>query len=242
MPRGPRSADVTPTIRAPSPRRSPDRDRFCVMFPTDVTVRFGSLLSVADLASRARRARIPRRTGGREDRSRSGAVASTVAVAAGAFRAGHAVGFAERAIYRPAYGRRVTHPAGTYQPDRAERLELAVAREGGRCLWCARAFSPLVRATTDHLVPRVKGGPSWLENEVAACRRCNGERGHRSPADWLAECRQRGWEPDAAAVARRLLDLDAAITARGGQRRARPYVRAQLRRLAPAARPGRTGS
>ncbi|GAB7193710.1 hypothetical protein NUM3379_44200 [Kineococcus sp. NUM-3379] len=117
------------------------------------------------------------------------------------------------------------------QLDRAGRLEVAVAREGGRCLWCGQVFSRLVRPTTDHLVPRVKGGPSWLENEVAACRRCNGERGHRSPADWLAECRLRGWEPDEGAVTRRLRDLGAAIARRGGQRRARPYVEAQLRRL-----------
>ena len=117
------------------------------------------------------------------------------------------------------------------QPGRAARLDAAVAREGGRCLWCGREFSALVRPTTDHLVPRVKGGPSWLENEVAACRRCNGERGHRSPADWLQECRQRGWEPDAAAVAARLRELAAAVAERGGQRRARPYVESQLRRL-----------
>ena len=118
------------------------------------------------------------------------------------------------------------------QPGRAERLGLAVLREGGRCLWCGREFSPLVRRTADHLVPRVKGGPSSPENEVAASGRCNGQRGHRSPADWLVECLQRGWEPDAAALVRLLRDLDAAVAARGGQRRARPYVAAQLRRLA----------
>jgi hypothetical protein len=78
----------------------------------------------------------------------------------------------------------------------------------------------------------VKGGPSWLENEVVACGRCNRERGHLSPADWLAECRRRGWEPDAVAVTRALTALDHAIAERGGQRRARPYLAAQLRRLA----------
>ena len=81
-------------------------------------------------------------------------------------------------------------------------------------------------------MPRVKGGPSWLENEVLACTRCNRERGHASPADWLLECRGRGWEPDGATLLRVLRSLDRAITDRGGQRRARPYVAAQLRRLA----------
>jgi hypothetical protein len=117
---------------------------------------------------------------------------------------------------------------------RSSRLEEAVTRQGGRCLWCGRAFGPLVPPTTDHLVPRVKGGPSWAENEVAACRRCNGQRGHTTPVDWLLECSGRGWQPDAAALAAALASLEAAIAVRGGQRRARPYLAGQLRRLARA--------
>ena len=52
-----------------------------------------------------------------------------------------------------------------------------------------------------------------------------------SPADWLAECRGRGWDPDLVTVVRVLQSLERAITERGGQRRARPYLAAQLRRL-----------
>ncbi|MEP6853660.1 MAG: HNH endonuclease signature motif containing protein, partial [bacterium] len=92
-------------------------------------------------------------------------------------------------------------------------------------------FTGFVAATTDHLVPRVKGGPSWLENELAACRRCNRDRGHRAPVEWFAECQRRGWQPDLARVLRLLESLDAAIGQRGGQRRARPYVAGQRRRL-----------
>ena len=121
------------------------------------------------------------------------------------------------------------------QPGRAERLRSAAERDGARCVWCGRACTGLVRPTTDHLVPKVKGGPSWLENEVVACGRCNRERGHTSPTDWLAECRRRGWEPDAAAVQRALRSLDRAIAERGGQRRARSYLAAQLRRVERAA-------
>ncbi len=91
-----------------------------------------------------------------------------------------------------------------------------------------------MRATTEHVVPRIKGGPSWLENEVAACRRCNGQRGHRTPADWLDECERRGWQPNRAALVRTLEALDRVIAARGGQRRARPYITAQRRRLGGA--------
>jgi 5-methylcytosine-specific restriction endonuclease McrA len=121
------------------------------------------------------------------------------------------------------------------EPDRAARLLAALDRDGATCIWCGRSFGPLVRPTTDHVVPRVKGGPSWAENEVAACGRCNGERGHRGAVDWLDECRRRGWRPDAARLERSLHALAGAITVRGGQRRARPYLDAQLRRLRRAA-------
>ena len=120
----------------------------------------------------------------------------------------------------------------TSQPDRRERLLAVVERDGLRCVWCRRLCTGAVRPTTDHLVPKVKGGPSWLENEVLACGRCNRHRGHRSPLDWLDECERRGWEPDVDAVASALVALERAIAERGGQRRTRPYLSGQLRRLA----------
>src|SRR3712207_8031389 len=115
--------------------------------------------------------------------------------------------------------------------DRVARLRAAVDRDGDTCIWCGRAFTGQVLPSTEHVVPRLKGGPSWLENEVAACRRCNADRGHRSPVEWLDECRRRGWSPDEVRVARSLDALVAAIAREGGQRRARPYLDAQLRRL-----------
>ena len=121
--------------------------------------------------------------------------------------------------------------AGVRQPGRAARLEAALDRDGATCTWCGRAFGPLVPATTEHVVPRVKGGPSWAENELAACRRCNSARGHLGPVDWLEECRRRGWTPDADRLVAALTALGEAIERRGGQRRARPYLQAQVRRL-----------
>ena len=117
------------------------------------------------------------------------------------------------------------------QPDRVARLRLILDRDGPTCVWCGRTFSEQVRPTTEHVVPRLKGGPSWLENEVAACGRCNGERGHRSPVEWLEECERRGWPPDVVRLVRVLTALSAAIARLGGQRRARPYLDAQVRRL-----------
>ena len=115
---------------------------------------------------------------------------------------------------------------------RAARLEVILERDGAECVWCRRPIdTELVRATTEHVVPRIKGGPSWIENEVAACARCNRERGHRTPAEWIDECERRGWDPNRSTIVAALTRLRAAIAERGGQRRARPYVESQLRRL-----------
>lgn len=119
------------------------------------------------------------------------------------------------------------------QPDlnRRDRLVVILDRDGAECVWCRRPFDRLVVATTEHVIPRVKGGPSWLENEVAACRRCNAARGHRPVGDWLGECERRGWRPNRPAITRALESLAGAIKARGGQRRARRHLASQLRRL-----------
>ncbi|MCW2702166.1 MAG: putative Restriction endonuclease [Blastococcus sp.] len=121
--------------------------------------------------------------------------------------------------------------------NRAARLRDALERDGATCVWCGRGFDRHVTPTTDHVLPRVKGGPSWPENEVAACRRCNSDRGHRAPVEWLEECLCRGWEPDEPRLARTLTLLMDAIGREGGQRRARPYLDAQLRRLRRRAAP-----
>jgi len=115
---------------------------------------------------------------------------------------------------------------------RAERLLRILDRDGAECVWCRRPLAPGHRdLSLEHVVPRLKGGPAWPENEVCACRTCNRARGHTAPAAWLEACEQRGLRPNRAAVEASLLRLRAAIAERGGQRRARPYLDAQLRRL-----------
>jgi hypothetical protein len=119
-------------------------------------------------------------------------------------------------------------------PDlpRAERLRLILSRDGAECVWCRRPLEPGDRlASLEHLVPRLKGGPAWPENELAACRACNRARGHTAPAAWMKACEARGLSPNRPVVERTLLALREAIAARGGQRRARPYLDGQIRRL-----------
>jgi len=124
---------------------------------------------------------------------------------------------------------------GTHQPNRRERMDRIIERDGPWCVWCSAPLNAhLNRPTTEHLVPRIKGGPSWLENEVAACRRCrrcNNERGHQTLAGWLQDCRGLGRTPRTEVIIAGLERLQAAIDERGGLRRARPYIASQLRRL-----------
>ncbi|MEM8705807.1 MAG: HNH endonuclease [Actinomycetota bacterium] len=117
-------------------------------------------------------------------------------------------------------------------PGRRRRLEMILDRDGPTCVWCGRDVdTDLVAATTEHVVPRLKGGPSWIENEVAACKRCNGRRGHRNLVDWADECDGNGWTVDRERLVRVLEALQARIGDQGGQRKARPYIQSQLRRL-----------
>ncbi|MCU0260954.1 MAG: HNH endonuclease [Ilumatobacteraceae bacterium] len=125
-----------------------------------------------------------------------------------------------------------TPSAAKRELNRRERLAIVLERDGAECVWCRRPLEVgLVEATTEHVVPKIKGGPSWIENEVAACRRCNGQRGHLTPAEWIDECERRGWEPNREVIVATLRSLQVAIAERGGKRRARPYVASQLRRL-----------
>jgi len=107
-----------------------------------------------------------------------------------------------------------------------------LARDGGGCVWCSRPLAIGDRLLTfEHVVPRLKGGPAWAENEVPACRACNRARGHQAPSLWLAACEERGLAARRDVVERALLALRDAIAARGGQRRARPYLDRELRRM-----------
>ena len=120
-------------------------------------------------------------------------------------------------------------PAGL---SRAQRLERILERDGGCCVWCSRPLTIGDHALTfEHVVPRLKGGPAWAENEVPACRSCNRARGHAAPSLWIDTCLARGLRVRRHVVERSLLALHAAIAERGGQRKARPYLARELRRL-----------
>lgn len=122
-------------------------------------------------------------------------------------------------------------PPGGDDHASSARLGLIVHRDGDGCVWCSRGFDRLVRPTREHVIPRVKGGPSWVENEVAACGRCNRERGHTTPVQWLDEVRARGGEPRPEVIEAALVRLAERIRRDGGARRIRRVLAAELRKL-----------
>ena len=59
----------------------------------------------------------------------------------------------------------------TRQLNRRERMERILERDGYYCVWCSAPLtSTLNTPTTEHLVPRIKGGPSWIENELVGLK------------------------------------------------------------------------
>lgn len=110
-------------------------------------------------------------------------------------------------------------------------LGALLRRDGATCVWCSTPFGRLARPTREHVIPRVKGGPTWPENLVAACRGCNRERGTSSPVQWLDELRMRGRTPRPQVVADALVAFADRIRAEGGARRARGPLRSELRKL-----------
>ena len=124
-------------------------------------------------------------------------------------------------------------PKGRVDPAcRGGAPEAILERDGAECVWCRRPFEPVtLEPSLEHVVPRLEGRPGVAENEVAACRPHNRARGHVAPSAWLDECERDGRQPRRDVIAARLLELRDAIAERGGQRRARPYLDGQLRRL-----------
>jgi hypothetical protein len=104
---------------------------------------------------------------------------------------------------------------------------------GGRCAWCGYDLTkPNARPTRDHIVPKIKGGPTRLENEVASCGSCNQKRGHASPSQYVETSRRdRGLDPNAPLIAAQLDSLDAAIKREGGMRKIRDYVTREAKRV-----------
>lgn len=54
------------------------------------------------------------------------------------------------------------------------------ARDGNKCQYCGKRFS-IQELSIDHILPRSLGGKAAWGNVVAACTKCNGKKGGRTP-------------------------------------------------------------
>ncbi len=57
-------------------------------------------------------------------------------------------------------------------------------RDGGRCFYCLRQLTPMVKCL-DHVVPRAEHGRNSYRNLVSCCLECNTNKGERQAEDFL---------------------------------------------------------
>ena len=67
-----------------------------------------------------------------------------------------------------------------------------VIRDGFICAYCGARGGKM---TIDHIIPRSRGGPSNFENCVACCRKCNVEKGSRTPNEAKMYLQRRPHQP-----------------------------------------------
>ena len=71
--------------------------------------------------------------------------------------------------------------AESYEPPLTNRA--LFARDGHLCMYCGQPFSSR-DLTRDHVIPRSRGGADRWANVVSCCRRCNHQKGARTPSEW----------------------------------------------------------
>jgi 5-methylcytosine-specific restriction endonuclease McrA len=95
-----------------------------------------------------------------------------------------------RATRRRSIGRRGARPLPRgidfevdFLKTRALRHAIHV-RERGRCFYCLRRLTPMIRCL-DHVVPRVSFGSNSYRNLVSCCLLCNSQKRDRPASDFL---------------------------------------------------------
>lgn len=55
------------------------------------------------------------------------------------------------------------------------------------CCYCRRAIVPPLKKTTEHIIPKSKGGSNHIANKRRCCDQCNAWRGNKSLDYWKWE-------------------------------------------------------
>jgi 5-methylcytosine-specific restriction endonuclease McrA len=75
-----------------------------------------------------------------------------------------------------------------------------LARDHYTCQYCGQQPSRK-DLTVDHILPRSRGGHTAWDNVVAACQRCNGRKGNRTPEEANLKLKSKPAEPRYVALA-----------------------------------------
>jgi 5-methylcytosine-specific restriction endonuclease McrA len=71
---------------------------------------------------------------------------------------------------------------GDLQMSEIVREDRLMAADGRKeCAYCGATE----RLTWDHLIPRARGGPDTISNQVPACATCNSSKGDRDAVEWF---------------------------------------------------------
>ena len=94
---------------------------------------------------------------------------------------GHMLHSARITMHAPSVIRLVEYIHIPYKSRSLSRKNILL-RDHSTCQYCGRQFTPS-ELTLDHVFPRSRGGESTWDNLVACCKRCNHQKGSRTPEE-----------------------------------------------------------
>ena len=94
---------------------------------------------------------------------------------------GHMIHSARLSIHAPSVIRLIEYIHIPFERRSLSRKNILL-RDHYTCQYCGRQFSPS-ELTLDHVHPRSRGGDSTWDNLVACCKRCNHQKGSRTPEE-----------------------------------------------------------
>lgn len=69
--------------------------------------------------------------------------------------------------------------------NKGKVIRLLLKRDGPRCFYCGKDPWPRT-CTIDHFIPTLHGGTDSPDNLRLACRKCNGRKGNKMPAEFAS--------------------------------------------------------
>ena len=98
----------------------------------------------------------------------------------------------ERCTRRVSRRRRRASEQGAPGHFRFSQVMRQYARQGNTCAYCKQ---PAGIPEPEHVIPLSRGGRNDMSNIVAACHRCNSDKGDMTPGEWADDRNRRGLTP-----------------------------------------------